>query len=96
MGHVASDRIARQRMLFNGGHKVPSKSGHANQREVAKMLSRLKIAPLALAAIGLFGLPAAAEGLKAASDVKIAVVVHGSVLLVARIGRSAGILATVR
>lgn len=42
------------------------------------MLKRLKIVPLALAAIGLFALPAAAEGLKAASDVKIAVVVHGS------------------
>ncbi len=42
------------------------------------MLKRFKIAPLALAAIGLFALPAAAEGLKAASDVKIAVVVHGS------------------
>jgi simple sugar transport system substrate-binding protein len=43
-----------------------------------KMLKRLNIVPLALAAIGLFALPAAAEGLKAASDVKIAVVVHGS------------------
>jgi len=42
------------------------------------MLRRFKIVPLALAAIGLFALPAAAEGLKAASDVKIAVVVHGS------------------
>lgn len=42
------------------------------------MLKRLKIVPLALAAMGLFALPAAAEGLKAASDVKIAVVVHGS------------------
>ena len=42
------------------------------------MLKRLNIVPLALAAIGLFALPAAAEGLKAASDVKIAVVVHGS------------------
>lgn len=42
------------------------------------MLKRLKIVPLALAAVGMFALPVAAEGLKPASDVKIAVVVHGS------------------
>lgn len=42
------------------------------------MFERLKFISLTLAAMGFLAMPAAAEGLKAASDVKIAVVVHGS------------------
>ncbi len=42
------------------------------------MLDRLKFAPAAIAALGLMAGAAAAEGLKAAADVKIAVVVHGA------------------
>ncbi len=42
------------------------------------MLERLKFAPAAFAALGLMAGAASAEGLKAAADVKIAVVVHGN------------------
>jgi simple sugar transport system substrate-binding protein len=42
------------------------------------MFERLRFAPAALAALGLMAGAAAAEGLKAAADVKIAVVVHGN------------------
>ncbi|MCX7889491.1 MAG: sugar ABC transporter substrate-binding protein [Rhodobacteraceae bacterium] len=42
------------------------------------MFERLKFAPATLAAFGLLAGAAAAEGLKAAADVKIAVVVHGA------------------
>lgn len=42
------------------------------------MFERLKFAPAAIAALGLMAGAAGAEGLKAAADVKIAVVVHGN------------------
>ncbi len=42
------------------------------------MFERIKFAPAAIAALGLLAGAATAEGLKAASDVKIAVVVHGA------------------